>query len=143
MTAITVLANGLSDGGEFYMLLTVYAFIDFKILTPAATCTLITGLIYSIFTKWGFFKHGWLIYKWLVTLVIVITGTVYLGPWTEVMVDIADSLRLGALENHDFQSKWNISLWAGFINGTLLLIAVFFSIFKPWSGLKNKRSLKD
>jgi hypothetical protein len=137
MTAITILVRGLSDGGELYMLVAVYEFIDFKILTPAATGTLLTGLIYSMFTKWGFFKHGWLIYKWVATLGLVLIGTFYLGPMTEAMADIVNALRLGALENLDFQHKWNIALWAGFINSALLLIAVFFSTLKPWGNLKK------
>jgi hypothetical protein len=137
MTAMTLLANGLTDGGEFYMLNVIYHFIDFNILTPAAMGTFLTGLIYSLFTKWGFFKHGWLIYKWIVTLGLILVGTFYLGPMTTEMLDIAKELRLAALGNGEFLSRWHIGLWAGGINATLLIIAVAVSTLKPWKNLRK------
>lgn len=140
MTAMTSLAGSLTDDGEFYMLNVVYHFIDFKILTPAAIGTFLTGLIYSLFTNWGFFKHGWLVYKWIVTLTLIVTGTFYLGPMTTEMVDISNKLRLAALGNEDFLSRWEIGLWAGFINAALLLIAFIVSTLKPW---KNIRKLSN
>lgn len=140
MTAITVLAGGLTDGGEFYMLNVVYHFIDFKILTPAAIGTFSTGLIYSLFTKWGFFKHGWLVYKWIVTLGLVLIGTFYLGPMTTEMVDISKELGIAAQGNEEFLLRWQIGLWAGFINAALLLIAFIVSTLKPW---KNIRKLSN
>jgi uncharacterized membrane protein len=136
MTAITVLANGLTDSGEFYMLNVVYHFIDFKILTPAAIGTFATGLIYSLFTNWGFFKHGWLVYKWIVTLGLILVGTFYLGPMTTEMVDISKELGLAALRNEGFLTRWQIGLGAGVINCALLFIAFIVSTLKPW---KNKR----
>lgn len=139
MTAITVLSDGLTNGDEFYMLNAIYHFIDFKILTPGAIGTFLTGLIYALFTKWGFFRHGWLIYKWIVTLALILIGTFYLGPMTTEMVDISNELRLAALTNQDFLSRWQIGLWAVFINGTLLLIAFIVSTLKPW---KNTRKTK-
>lgn len=106
MTAITFLADGLTGGGEFYMLNVIYHFIDFKILTPAAIGTFITGLIYSSFTKWGFFKHGWLIYKWAVALGLILVGTFYLGPMVTDMVGLSKELGLAALGDEEFLSRW-------------------------------------
>ncbi len=137
MTAIAFLAKGLKDGGEFYMLNYIYHFIDFKILTPAAIGTFITGLVYSIFTKWGFFKHGWIIYKWFVTLALILIGTFYLGPMTAEMLNISHELKLKALENAEYLSKFEIGLWAGFINSFLLILAFIFSTLKPWKNLKR------
>jgi hypothetical protein len=115
----------------------IYHFIDMKILTPAAVVTLITGLIYSIFTKWGFFKHGWLIYKWIITIAIIVTGTFYLGPMVSNMLDIVDIKRFAALEDPYYQSGLFTGMWASIINTTLLIIAVVVSVYKPWKNIRK------
>ena len=78
---LPIISKKITLGGEIYMYNLTYHFIDMFILTPAAILTLLTGLIYSIFTKWGFFRHGWIIYKWIATLAIIIAGTFTLVLW--------------------------------------------------------------
>ena len=113
----------------------IYHFIDMFVLTPAAVATLLTGLIYSIFTKWGFIKHGWIVYKWIVTLLLVIVGTFYLGPMVTKLLGIADVKRFAALQDQYYRHGGYIGIWAGIINSSLLIIAVIFSVYKPWKNL--------
>lgn len=40
-------------------------FIDYAIVIPGAILAVATGIIYGIFTKWGFFKHRWITVKWI------------------------------------------------------------------------------
>jgi len=134
---LPILTSSLTAGDEIYMYNLAYHFIDFYILTPAAVVTLITGLVYSIFTKWGFFKHGWLIYKWVVTLAIIIVGTFYLGPLVGDLLTIADAKRAAALHDPYYIQGHAIGIIAAIINSTLLTLAVFFSIYKPWKNLKK------
>ena len=115
----------------------MYHFIDMFLLTPAAILTLVTGLIYSVFTKWGFFKHGWLIYKWVVTLLITVTGTLYLGPMVTKLLEIADSKRIGALQDGYYLYGETVGLYAAIINSILLIIAVIFSVYKPWKNIRK------
>ncbi|NMA13855.1 MAG: hypothetical protein GX930_01265 [Clostridia bacterium] len=42
-----------------------------KTILPIAIFILIQGLIYGFFTNWGFFKHGWVLLKWILTLLLV------------------------------------------------------------------------
>lgn len=64
LLVMPVITRHIVTGEELYMYNSIYHFIDMYILTPAAIATLVTGTVYSLFTKWGFFKHGWLVYKW-------------------------------------------------------------------------------
>jgi hypothetical protein len=116
LLAIPILARHIVTGEELFMYNLMYHFIDMYILTPAAIAALLTGFVYSLFTKWGFFKHGWLVYKWLVTLAIIILGTFYLGPMTTKMLAIADLKRLGALQDQYYLQGVTIGLWAAIIN---------------------------
>ena len=139
MLAITTLADGLQDGGAFAMVHKVYHFVDFNLLTPAAVLTLLTGLIYSMFTRWGFFKHGWLIYKWIVTVGIIIWGTVHLGPVCTEIMETTEHLQLGALNDPGYLADWRLGFWAGISNAILLLGAIVFSTFKPWKNIRRKK----
>ena len=143
LTGVLILAlmplvgKNVEMGDELYMYDLIYHFIDIKILTPAAVFTLITGLTFSLFTNWGFFKHGWLIYKWVITLTIIITGTFYLGPMVTHMLEISDMKRIAALEDSYYQSGLKIGLWASIINTVLLILAVAVSVYKPWKNIKK------
>lgn len=41
-----------------------------KICIPAL---MVTGLLYGFATKWGFFSHGWVTAKWVLTIALVIS----------------------------------------------------------------------
>ena len=137
LALLPIISHNIKSGDELYMYNLMYYFIDIKILTPAATVTLITGLIFSIFTKWGFFKHGWLIYKWVVTLGIVLIGTFYLGPMVTKMLTLVDSKRIAVLEDAYYLSGETIGLCAAIFFTVLLIGAIVVSIYKPWKNIKK------
>ena len=134
---LPIISKKITLGDELYMYNRAYHFIDMLILTPAAMLTLITGLIYSLFTKWGFFRHGWIVYKWFVTLFIIITGTVYLGPMVTKLLEISDVKRIAALQDQYYIQGEIIGQYAAIINSSLLIIAVFLSVYKPWKNVKK------
>jgi len=43
-----------------------------RVIMPAAIFTIIQGVIYGLFSNWGFFKYGWLIIKWIFVLLIAL-----------------------------------------------------------------------
>jgi uncharacterized membrane protein len=42
------------------------------IIAPAAFITVAQGLIYGLFTNWGFVKHKWIITKWALTILMFV-----------------------------------------------------------------------
>ena len=42
-----------------------------KTILPIAIFILIQGLVYGFFTNWGFVKHGWVLLKWILTLLLI------------------------------------------------------------------------
>ncbi|MEL7565626.1 MAG: hypothetical protein AAGU27_12160 [Dehalobacterium sp.] len=45
------------------------------VIMPAAILTILQGIVYGCFTGWEFFKHKWIILKWVSTvLVMLCTG---------------------------------------------------------------------
>lgn len=137
LALLPIISTQTDSGDEIYMYNLAYHFIDMFVLTPASLFTLMTGLFYSLFTKWGFFRHGWLIYKWIITLFIIITGTFYLGPMVTELLEIADTKRITALQDQYYMQGQTIGLYAAIINTLLLVVAVLVSVYKPWKNLNK------
>jgi hypothetical protein len=134
---LPILTHKITSGDGLYIYNLVYHFIDIFLLTPVAIITLCTGLIYSLCTKWGFFQHGWIICKWIITLVIIITGIFYLGPMVGKMLEISDVKRLAAFQDQYYLHGETIGLYAAIINSVLLILAVIFSVYKPWRNIRR------
>lgn len=104
--------------------------IDFIILSPAAALTLVTGLIYIIFTKWKW-TQTWLILKLIITVVIILVGTFWLGPTLQSMTIQVKEIGMEVIHNDVFIRDNQISLWACIINIVLLVFAIVISTLKP------------
>ena len=63
-----------ADGSQLYGFDISRKFIDDVLVVPAATGCLITAMIYSLFTKWGWFKHRWITVKWFINIFGVVFG---------------------------------------------------------------------
>ena len=125
------------DGRELYGIVATLDFIDLFILVPGAIGTLLTSLIYSIWTKWGWFKHKWIIVKWVICVVGIVFGTFWLGPWVSGMANIAAEKGLAALADPEYQYNRLMSIAFGNAQGLTLIFAVFISILKPWKSKKE------
>jgi uncharacterized membrane protein len=108
------------------------------VVIPGAFGCLITGLIYGIFSNWGFFKHNWMIFKWIVTITAILFGTFYLGPWETKMMEISGELGMSALNDSSYLYNQKMNLLFGSLQCLVLMITVFISIFKPWGKRKNR-----
>lgn len=120
------------SGDELYMRSRILQIIDDYFIIYGAFGSLITGLIYSIWTNWGFFKHRWIIVKWIMTIMQILFGTFVLGPCINNNVVIADQMRNDALTDPVFLSNLLSSQIWGTVQTTLLLLYIFVSVQKPW-----------
>ena len=112
------------------ILLTVH-YIDLLIIVPANLTAFITGIIFSTFTEWRFFKHRWIIFKYIINLIPIIGGGLIFAPSIINMLSIVDESGTEALSDPHF------ILWQNIFTGTfiviliLLIIAVCLSVIKP------------
>ena len=127
------LKNGVEDGNILYGINQSIHHVDIAVVViPGALGCLITGLIYSSFSNWGFFKHGWMIFKWIVTVVAILFGTFFLGPWETTMMEISGKLGISSLSNPEYLYNQKMNLIFGATQVLVLMVTVFISIFKPW-----------
>ena len=109
--------------------------IGVVVILGALGC-LLTGLLYSLFTKWGFFRHRWLLVKWIITVVCISSGIILLGPWETGMSEISRKLGAAALLDEKYLSYMYLNFWFGMVQIFLLVFAAFISVFKPWKTKK-------
>ncbi len=125
-----------TDGMELYGISMSMKFVDDFIIIPGAIGSFLTGLLYSIFTKWGWFKHNWITIKWIINLFGVVFGTVCLGPWMNSMPPVVKAKGLLALTDVSYMNSQNmLHIWGTFQASTIVL-AVFISTLKPWKKKK-------
>ncbi len=121
-----------TDGMELYGINLSMKFIDDFIVIPGASLTFITGLLYSIFTKWGWFKHHWITVKWIICLYGVVFGTFFLGPWLNSLPPMTKLEGLNVLSNSTYvHNKEMLCTWGTF-QAVTVIIAFFFSVLRPW-----------
>ena len=126
------------SGDELYMTLRIILFIDWALVIPGALLTVVVGIIYGLFTNWGFFKHRWIIVKWIVSVTIIFVGTFYFSPHLEHALEIADSTREVALNNPVVISNMTQAFISASIQGIATMTLVVISVFKPWKKKKDK-----
>ena len=127
------LKSGMEDGNILYGINQSIHHVDIAVVViPGALGCLFTGLIYSSFSNWGFFKHGWMIFKWIVTVAAILSGTFFLGPWETTMMEISGKLGISSLSNPEYLYNQKMNLIFGATQILVLMVTVFISIFKPW-----------
>jgi len=135
------LKGGIDNGKILFGINQSIHHVDMAVVViPGAFGCLITGLIYSIFSRWGFFKHNWLVFKWIVTISAILFGTFFLGPWETNMMEISGKIGLSSLSDPEYLYNQKMNLIFGMAQVSLLLITIFISVFKPW---KPKKTGKD
>lgn len=122
-----------NTGEELYGINKVIHFIDVVIIVAGNTGLLITGILYAISTRWGWFKYRWINVKWIITLVGALFGIIFLGPWVSAMVTISHTEGLHALSNPDYLNAQRMIMWLGSIQVSSTIFAMFISTFKPWT----------
>lgn len=125
------------SGDELYMKSRVIQVIDDFLIIPGAIASLLIGVVYGVWTNWGFFKHRWITAKWILTVCQILFGTFFLGPWVNNNVDIAFELRDAALDHSTFLHNVQMSKICGTIQVVILVVGfIIVSVAKPWKKKK-------
>jgi hypothetical protein len=119
------------SGDELYMRSRILQIIDDYFIIAGAIGCFFTGLLYSILTNWGFFKHKWITLKWIIIILQTLVGTFILGPCVDGNVEIAYQLRDTAFTDVTFISNFKTTQIVGSIQTLFILAIVVISVQKP------------
>jgi hypothetical protein len=99
------------------------------VIVPLCLASLLTGLVMSLGTKWGLFRHYWVMTKFLLTVVSTLILFGFMRILSHIGVLAADTtMSIDELRNLSQSSV----LHSG--GGLLvLLVNTMLSVYKPWS----------
>lgn len=113
------------------------------LLVPLSLASLLTGLMQSLGTKWGLFRHYWVVAK----LVINVTASVVLLMYLQTLASLADQAT-SAAPVEGLRSASPV-LHAGAALA-LLVVAAVLSVFKPrgltrygWRQQQRRRAISQ
>ena len=140
LLVLNVKSAAPSDGQQLFAFNSAVKLIDDFIVIPCALGSLVTGLLYSLFTAWGFFRHRWLTVKWAVTVSAILFGTFFLGPWVNEFTAISGALGLEALGDGRYIEARRLNNTFGMIQVAVLIVTMFISVLKPWKKKSASRT---
>ncbi len=142
-SAITIaLVSSLLSSDDGMQMLGIHRtakFVDDFILIPAANGTWVTGLLFSLKTRWGWFKHRWIPVKWAIAISGIVVGTFVLGPNLNALPAMVRELGATAFAHPKYLSSRNVILYLGSFQVATLLLACSLPVLKPW-GAHNRNA---
>jgi hypothetical protein len=100
--------------------------IAWYVIVPLALASLLSGLIMSLGTKWGLFRHYWV----LISLLLTIIATVVLLVETQTISYFADIAADPTTSGDDLRTLGNALVHS--VGGTVvLLIILVLNVYKP------------
>ena len=102
------------------------------IIIPGANGCLVTGLIYGLFTNWGFVKHRWIAVKWLLTITAMLSGTFLLGAWEGQLLEMSAAGEIVSLDDPAYARMLTKHATMACVQVAMLLFMIWLSVFKPW-----------
>lgn len=102
--------------------------IGWFIIVPACLGALITGLIQSLGTNWGLFKHYWVFVKLILTIASTIVLFLHMQP-ISYLADVAYKAEITSFELRGLRIQLLADAGAALL---VLLIITTISVFKPW-----------
>lgn len=94
------------------------------VLVPLAFASLLTGLVQALGTTWGLFRHYWVLFKLLITIVATIVLLIYMDTLSFMAGVAAESDELGVVRNSSPTFHAVLAL-------LLLLVATVLAVYKP------------
>src|SRR5215210_1807444 len=100
--------------------------IAWYVIVPLALASLLTGLVMSIGTKWGVFRHYWV----LISLLLTIIATVVLLVETQTISSFATMAADPATTDDDLRGLGSTLLHS--VGGTVVLLVILvLNVYKP------------
>ncbi len=113
--------------------------IGWYVIVPFCLASLVTGLVVSLGTPWGLFRHYWVLVKFLITIVsalILLGFTQTLGS----LGDVAANATLSMDQLRDLKQSPVLHSGGGLL---AILVATILAVYKPWGMTPYGRRKRD
>jgi len=126
------------DGDQLYAMNMLLFKIHDDLVMNVSFGVILTGLLFSLFTQWGFVGFYWVAAKWIGVMTLFVLITFYLAPSINVMAAIADVDRAHAVTNPLYLQFGKESMMFLSLQLLLLVLVILVSVFKPWGQRKAR-----
>jgi hypothetical protein len=97
------------------------------VIVPLCLASLVTGVVQSLGTKWGLFRHYWVLIK----LVLTMLTTALLLLHTRVIRQLAEIATRGALSPADHRGLQGQVVFDAGATLIVLVVATTLAVYKP------------
>jgi hypothetical protein len=101
--------------------------IAWTVVVPLSLASLLTGLIQSLGTKWGLFRHYWVLVKFLIALVAITILLVHTQPIRLLASAVAEAA-LPSAHLREARIQLVVAAGAGLL---VLLVNTVLAVYKP------------
>lgn len=129
--ALLIVARAGFGGRDPYPLYYAVYTVHDAVLYVAFAGTLTTGLVFSLFTRWGFAKHRWIAAKWLLAATLFALTLIWQAPAVAGTVALADA---GPWFSgyHELGAYADRALWLACAQAGVVAVIFPISTWKPW-----------
>jgi uncharacterized protein with FMN-binding domain len=99
---------------------------------------LATFIMFSLFSSWGFFRHTWIVLKWVALTLMVLCSAIWLIPAVDGMAALSDGLYSIPDAGERYSSLFRQSFTMACVVIGLSVILVGLSVFKPFGQLQTR-----
>jgi hypothetical protein len=124
---------GAQSDQELFGIMRAMRFVNvYVVVYLGAFGSFFTGLAYSLCTNRGFFRHKWVIIKWVITLGFIIGGFTLMGPWGGALLDMVHADGLAAMYSPEYQAYASYLFMMQMLEFSGFFLAFILSVYKPW-----------
>jgi hypothetical protein len=113
------------------------------VIVPMSLVALATGLIQSLGTKWGLFRHYWVLVKFLLTLFATIALMLHQFTAVAEAARLASAMAIGALPSSELHVVGKQLVADSSLALVLLLTTTALAVYKPWGPTSYGRRLQS
>lgn len=106
----------------------VTALIGWLVIVPLSFAALVTGLVQSLATEWGLFRHYWVASKFVLTVAATIVLLIHMQTVGR-MARLAMDVSLSGGDHRGMRMQLVVHAAGGLL---VLVTATVLSIYKPW-----------
>ena len=113
------------DARDAHAVYSLLRLLTFSLDLPLAAITLLSGVLLALTSRWGLFRHWWVIAKLAIYGATLIIGLVLISPSLDTMIDVTEAGNTG-----ESGARSTLIVAAG-VQAVILAAAAALGVFKP------------
>lgn len=133
---LNMAANQAADEGQLRGLLGAAQLVA-GLIPLVSVGTIISGILISWLTAWGFFKYWHVAFQIVAAVLVIVIAKVWLDPAGATLRTIADSEGLRALTNETYVNNLRLVVISAAVNFAILAMTTLVAAAKPWGRIRR------